>query len=97
MLWAVPLRSVLGPLLSLIIMTDIKRNTENANLGSFKDNIRTWHLLNITHAPKHLQTALDQICIWAEDNNMLFNGEKFELLNFGKSARKFNYGTPQGK
>ena len=35
--------------------------------------------------------------IWAEDNNMIFNGDKSELLNFGKSAKTFHYETPQGK
>ena len=28
---------------------------------------------------------------------MLFNGDKFELLNFGKSASTFHYETLQGK
>ena len=28
---------------------------------------------------------------------MLFNGDKFELLNFGKSVRTFHYETSQGK
>ena len=28
---------------------------------------------------------------------MVFNGDKFELLNFGKSARAFHYEIPQGK
>ena len=27
---------------------------------------------------------------------MLFNGDKFELLNFGKIARSFHYEAPQG-
>ena len=78
-------------------MTCINRNLQNTNLGSTADDTRIWHLLNTTHSSQHLQAASDQICIWAEDNNMLFNGEKFELLNFGKSARTFHYETLQGK
>ena len=66
--------------------------TQNANLGSFVDNARIWHSLNTIHSPKHLKTALDQIFIWAEDKN----GDKFELLNFGESARTFPYEIPQG-
>ena len=27
---------------------------------------------------------------------MLFNGDKFELLNFGKIAKSFHYEIPQG-
>ena len=56
-----------------------------------------WHSLNTTYLPQHLQIALDQIYIWEEDNNMLFNREKFKLLDFGKSARTLHYETPQGK
>ena len=68
-------------------MIDIDRNTQNANLGSFAGDKRIWRSLNTIHSLQHLQTALDQICIWAEDNNMLFNGDKFEFLNFGRSVR----------
>ena len=77
--------SVLGPLLFLILMIDINRNTQNANLGSF-----------VTQ-PNICKLVLDQMYIWAEDINLLFNRDKFELLNFGKSPRTFHYETPQGK
>ena len=33
----------------------------------------------------------------AKVNNMLFNRDKFELFNLGKSDRTFHYETPQGK
>ena len=52
-------------------MIDIDRNTQNANLGSFADDTRICQSLDTTHSPQNLQTALDQIYIWAEDNNML--------------------------
>ena len=78
-------------------MTGINRNIQNTNLDSTADDTRIWHLLNTTHSSQHLQAASDQIYIWVEDNNMLFNGKKFELLNFGKSTRPFHYETPQGK
>ena len=90
-----PQRSGFGPLLFLILMIGINRNTQNPNLGFFADNTRTWQLINTTHSPINLQTALDQIYIWAEDN-MLFNRQKFELSNFGESARSFHYETTQG-
>ena len=34
--------TVPGPLLFLILMIDIDKNTQNANLGSFADDTRTW-------------------------------------------------------
>ena len=61
----VPQGSVLVPLFFLILMIDINRKTENANLGSFADDPRMCQLLNTAHSPIHLQTALDQIYIWA--------------------------------
>ena len=64
--------SVLGPLLFLVLMIDSDKNTQNANLGSFADDTRICQSLDTTHSPQNLQTALDQIYIWGEDNNMLF-------------------------
>ena len=93
MLLGIPQGSVLGPLLFVILITDIDRNTQSTNLGYFADNTRIWQSLNTTHSPQHIQTALDQIYIWAE-YNMFFNGDKFKLLNFGKSTRTFHYETP---
>ena len=78
-------------------MIDNNKNTQNATLGSIVDNTKIWQSLNTTHSPQHLQTALDQIYTRAEDNNTLFNRDKFDLLTFGKSARSFHYETPQGK
>ena len=37
---SVPQRPILGPLLFLIMMTEIDRNTQNANLGSFADDTK---------------------------------------------------------
>lgn len=68
----------------------------NANLRSFANDTRISKSLNTTHSTHHLQTALGQMCVWAEDNNMIFNGEKLKLLNFGKSDRSFHY-AHQGK
>ena len=49
------------------------------------------------NSPQHLQTTLDQIYFWKEGNNLLFYGDRSELLNFGKSARTFHYETFQGE
>ena len=64
-------------------MIDIDRDTPYASLGWYKDK-KIW---------LSLKAALDHvyIYIWAEENNMLFNGDKFKLLNFRKSTRTFHY------
>ena len=43
--------SVPGPLLLLILMLDINKNTQNANIGSFAGDTRIWQSLNTTHSP----------------------------------------------
>ena len=93
----VPQGSVLGPLLFLILVIDINRNTNNASLGSFADDTRVWQSINATLTFQHLQVVLDQIYNWADENNMMFNGDKFEMLSFGKTTREYHYETPQGK
>ena len=93
----VPQRSVLGPLLFLILVIDINKNTKNASLESFADDTRIWQSINATLSFQHLQAELDQIYAWADENNMVFNGDNLEMLNFGKTARTYHYETPQGK
>lgn len=46
----VPQGSVLAPLLFLILMIAVDRNTQNANLGSFADDTRIWQSLNTNHS-----------------------------------------------
>ena len=43
--------SVPGPLLFLILMLDINKDTQSANLGSFAGETRIWQSLNTTHSP----------------------------------------------
>ena len=66
-------------------------------LCSSGDDTRIWYSLNTAHLPRHQQIAFEQIYIWAEDINMLFNAGKIELLNFEQSDRIFYYKTPQGQ
>ena len=43
-----------------------------------------------------LPFVLDTVYHWAEENNMIFNGDKFEMLSFGKSNLTSQYLTLQG-
>ena len=45
-----------------------------------------------------LQEDLDKLYKWAEDNNMAFNGTKFECLKYGPNKDlkgKYNYLNPE--
>ena len=44
-----------------------------------------------------LPFVLDTVYHWAEENNMIYNGDKFEMLSFGKSNLTSQYLTLQGE
>ena len=49
----------------------------------FCDDTRLMGKIKSEEDVEHLQTDLDKIYSWAENNNMLFNNKKFELLRYG--------------
>jgi len=83
----VPQGSVLGPLLFLILMSDINLNVTDAKVGSYADDTRTWKGIASDADTSSLQQQLNSIYVWADTNNMSFNETKFECLSFGKSNR----------
>ena len=79
----VPQGSVLGPLLFLILMGDIDENVAYSFLSSFADDTRLLREVNGVRDASSLQTDLEAVYQWAEDNNALFNNKKFEALRYG--------------
>ena len=66
----VPQGTVLGPLLFLIMITDINKGTASSKLISFADDTRVYS--NIAQADDfdNFQTDLNSIYNWAVQNNM---------------------------
>ena len=91
----VPQGSVIGPLLFLIMMLDINNNIIHSWLGSYADDTRLWKCINGRQDQKLFQEELNKLYKWAEDNNMEYNDNKFELITFGKSSQR-NYKSPNG-
>ena len=79
----VPQGSVLGPLLFLIMLNDIDENVKNAFLSSFADDTRMGLCIKSPDDMKTLQDDLDIVYKWAEENNMILNSTKFEVLHYG--------------
>ena len=79
----VPQGSVLGPLLFLILMGDIDENIAYSFLSSFADDTRLLREVKGVRDASSLQTDLEAVYQWAEDNNALFNNKKFEALRYG--------------
>ena len=87
----VPQGSVLGPLLFLIMMLDIDANINKAQIGSFADDTKLWHIVKTVNGQIEMQNELSTLYKWAEDNNLTYNEKKFEHLVYGRSCLKTIY------
>jgi hypothetical protein len=92
----VPQGSVLGPLLFLILLSDIDNNVTNSTITSFADDTRITGKISNGNDVQQLQQDLSTVSNWAETNNMLFNDSKFELLRYGVKIPEVNYITSSG-
>ena len=79
----VPQGSVLGPLIFIILMTDIDEELMYSLLKSFADDTRVMKGVSNVREASQLQGDLFNVYDWAESNNMEFNSLKFEILRYG--------------
>ena len=95
----VPQGSVIGPLLFLILISDIDINVVSSFLSSFADDTRVSKGVTGVSDASALQSDLEAVYDWAVDNNMSFNNLKFELLRRGSDTTLMactNYTAPGG-
>ena len=95
----VPQGSVLGPLLFLILIGDIDKDIAYSFLSSFADDTRLLRKVSGVREASSLQTDLEAVYKWAEDNNCSFNNKKFEALRYGLDEilkLTTNYSAPDG-
>jgi hypothetical protein len=83
----VPQGSVLGPLLFILHMTDIDVDTNYSIVSSFADDTRLLRQINSAADTDNLQCDLNVLYKWADDNNMNFNNEKFEVIRYGAKGK----------
>ena len=78
----VPQGSVLGPLLFLLMINDISEEI-NSNISLFADDTRISREISSEECVEILQDDLEKLYFWQEQNNMKFNGSKFEVIRYG--------------
>ncbi len=96
---SVPQGTVLGPILFLILISDIDEDT-TSKVTSFADDTRVMRQIKDEVDTEALQKDLTTIYKWQETNNMLFNDKKFELIRYGKNRdlkNTTNYRNPLGQ
>ena len=86
----VPQGSSLGPLLFLIMVSDININAEHVAVSSFADDTRFLKSIIDNSECSKMQDDLIGVYRWATENNMRFNSKKFELLSYSASKRDLN-------
>ena len=85
----VPQGTVLGPILFLLHISCIAREVSaGSNVSSYVDDTRVTRSIANQSDCTTLQDDLDAIYRWALDVNMVFNGDKFEMLRFWPNKEK---------
>ena len=95
----VPQGTVLGPILFIIMISDIDSNLQSSFISLFADDSRVSAISDSQECCDLLQNELNNnIYPWAQLNKAAFNGDKFEHIHFGKKSREFaKYLDPNGK
>ena len=71
----IPQRSLIGPLLFLILIGDIDQNIAHSFLTSFADDARLLLEVKVVQDASKLQTDLEVVYQWAEDLSLIHISE----------------------
>ena len=81
----VPQGSNLGPLLFLLQLDDIKHVITRSKFSKFADDLRLRKLIKSPTDCEDLQSDLDRIYEWSQENSLLFNIDKCKVMSFSRS------------
>ena len=82
--------SVLGPVLFNIFINDLDEEVQG-KLIKFADDTKLGGIANTLEDRNKLQSDLDRLERWAENNRMKFNRDKCQVLHLGKRNQMHNY------
>ena len=89
MLSGVPQGTVLGPLLFLIMISDIDKDVSASKLVSFADDTRLYSGVGDVTDCDNLQLDLNAVYDWAASNKMFFNSKKFSYVCFSSNVSAY--------
>ena len=65
-----------------------------ATVGSFADDTKLWQVINAAQGTNTQRQQLQHLYDWEDGNNMHHDGDKSELMRYGKTEDKPMYPTP---
>ena len=77
----VPQGTVLGPLLFIIMISDVNKDILTSKIIRFADDTRVYTNITQIENSDSLQTDLNYIYLWTINNNMLFNHHKLTTFH----------------
>ena len=84
----VPQGSVLGPLLFVLYINDMSSSVDSTSqVFTFADDTKLVSTISSSHDKNNLQKNLDSLIKWSRMNNMVLNGDKFELLSYNSNKK----------
>ena len=92
----VPQGSVLGPLLFLVMINDLPEVIQHSQVKLFADDTKIYRKVENKLDCEKLDTDLNSVYHWAEENRIKFNDGKFQLLRLGSGNPDYCYKTPGG-
>ena len=96
----VPQGTVLGPLLFLLLIDSISDINISGVIRLFADDTRATKVIKTEEDMEAFQGDLEELYKWQSENNMIFNGTKFEILRYGNNEdlkNTCNYLTPNAE
>ena len=87
----VPQGTVLGPMLFLVLISNINQNIEESKITIFADDARLYTPIYSVDDCDSPQSELQSVYDWAHSNNIAFNSGKLNHLCFSDSSDQLIY------